>query len=353
MPPVLPGKIAARALRRLPPRTIQRLVGAPRHNDRGDRLDPHTQAIIRVEPLFRGDHSTPAALRLAMARSMLTVEGSQRAVGGVRDTHVGGVPARVYTPAHTRAGGPAPTLIYAHGGGWVCGDLRTHDRLCRRLCADSHRVVVAVHYRLAPEHPYPAGLDDLLSVLRRVLSDPGTVGGGGPVTVGGDSAGGNLSAAACLKLRDAGEPLPERQLLIYPGLDLRCCSASYRALSRGYLLDADDIETYIQSYGAPDITAPLASPVLASDLSGLPPAIITTAGFDPLRDDGEAYATRLQEAGVGVLHLAEPTLTHGYANMDGAVPEANRAISRICEALRTPHGPPRRRQSPDRSGPQR
>lgn len=312
-------------------RLRRRLPRRPRTNDRGDALDPDLSVLCRLEALQRVDvaaRTVPDA-RAGLVSGVRVVEGAPRALARVEDLDAGGVPARLYAPD----GDGLPVLVYLHGGGWVCGDLRSHDRLCRRLAADGRQVVVAVDYRRAPEHPYPAALHDVVTALSWVRA---TLGGPG-VAVGGDSAGGNLAAAACLVLRDRGEPQPAFQLLVYPGLDLRRLSASYRNLGRGFLLTADSIDWYIDHYGA-DPLDPRASVVLEPDLAGLAPAVVATAGFDPLRDDGEVYAQRLAAAGVPVAHHAFPSLVHGFANMDGAVPAASRAVDALAEACRTAWG---------------
>jgi acetyl esterase/lipase len=267
----------------------------------------------------------PAAARARMRRSVPIVASRPDVALQVADTVADGVPVRIYRPAHARA-----VLVYLHGGGWVQGDRDTHDALCRRLAA-ADRVVVSADYRLAPEHPFPAAVDDTVTVLRWARANVATL-GSDRIEVGGDSAGGNLAAVACIVLRDAGLDLPSLQLLIYPGLDQRRLAASHATFAEGFLLTAADIDWFQGHYAAP-VDDVRASPLLA-DLHGLPPAIVTTAGFDPLRDEGEAYVAKLRAAGVPVTHLEEASLVHGYANMDGALPAADRAVARIVEALR-------------------
>ncbi len=334
-----------RAALALPPAVTRLRTGSPPRNDRGTPLDPDTHVLVWLEnrlPEKLGGgitKATPAASRVAMRRSVAIVASRPVAPLRVRDDRVrdglapDGPPVRVYGPP----GPPRPLLVYLHGGGWVQGDLDTHDALCRRLAVEADRVVVSVDYRLAPEHPFPAGLDDVVRALRWVR-DPDVVAAlgaiPGRVAVGGDSAGGNLAAAACLALRDAGEPLPELQVLLYPGLDQTRALPSQTTFARGFLLTSDDIDWFQGHYAVPDLRAPLASPLLAPDLRGLPPAVVTTAGFDPLRDEGEAYVARLREAGVPVVHLDEADLVHGYANMDGVLPAADRAVTRLAAAIR-------------------
>jgi acetyl esterase len=241
------------------------------------------------------------------------------------------VRVRVYRPS---AEGPLPVLVYAHGGGWCAGDLDTHDTICRRLATDGGQIVVAVDYRRAPEHRYPAGHEDLLSAWRWVEQHAVELGGEPErVAIGGDSAGGNLAAAVCLSLRESGAAQPAFQWLVYPATDLRCGSASHREFGEGYVLTAAAIQWYLARYGA-DPTDPRASVLLAADLRGLAPAIIATAGFDPLRDEGEAYAERLRVAGVQVEEHRFPGLVHGFLAMDGVLPSCERAVARLVEATR-------------------
>lgn len=314
--PVLQLALAA------PPGLRHRLAGDPPRNARGAVLDPDVHLMAWLEARVMGSlvKGSPAEARAAFRRAVAIVASAPLPVP-VEDTLADGVPVRLY-----RGGGPV--LVYLHGGGWTIGDLDVYDVLCRRLAVEAGRLVVSVGYRLAPEHPFPQGLDDVVTALRwaRRL--------GPRVEVGGDSAGGNLSAAASIVLRDAGEPVPALQVLIYPGLDQRRVHPSHREFAGGPMLTSDDLDWYQGHYGYPDAAAPLASPGLVADARGLPPAIVATAGFDPLRDEGEAFAARLREAGVPVTHLDEATLPHGYASMDGAIPEADRAVRRLIAALR-------------------
>jgi acetyl esterase len=316
------------------PERVQRTIRGPdRTNDRGDRLEPDLQLMVRLESLKPQDlvNRTPLQARANLVGSIRIVEGAARALARTEDHVVDGVRVRAYVP---RSPGPLPILVYLHGGGWVVGDLRSHDRFCRRLAAEGDQVVVAVDYPLAPECPYPAGLGVAVDVVRWIRKNAALFHGDADrVAVGGDSAGGNLAAAACLRLRDLGEPLPVFQLLIYPALDLRCLTASYRALGEGYLLTKDSIQWYLGHYGA-EVTDPRASVLLEPELRGLPPAIVVTAGFDPLRDDGEQYVVRLREAGVEVTALPFPGQVHGFVNMDGAIPSADRATGAVLDVVR-------------------
>lgn len=252
----------------------------------------------------------------------------------VRDLTVGpsGVPVREYRPA---AAGSRGTVVFLHGGMWVIGDLDSHDRLCRRLVQAAGVAVVAVDYRRAPEHVWPAAVDDAVAVLRWVRDDPGApLGGAGPVAVMGDSAGGHLATLACLRLRDAGEPLPALQVLAYPNTDLTLSQPSVRSKGAGWGLDADAVAWGAELW-VPDPARradPEVSPLFA-DLHGLPPAIVVTAEHDPLRDEGDAYAARLAASGVQVRHRCETGQLHGFLTMDTVSGAAASAGERLFSEL--------------------
>jgi acetyl esterase len=247
----------------------------------------------------------------------------------------GDVPVRVYVP--TDEPGPHPVLVYFHGGGWVIGDLDTHDSTVRAVAAASGVTVVSVDYRLAPENPFPAPLDDCCAAVRWVVDnaealdvDPARL------AVGGDSAGGNLAAVAAACLRDAGIPVAF-QLLVYPVTDGTMGMASYAENAEGYFLTRDTMDWFWGHYvGDGDRTHPLVSPVHAPDeaLAGLPAALIITAEFDPLRDEGEAYAARLDAAGVPVTVTRYDGVIHGFFSMGDMIPEGKAAVDEAGEALR-------------------
>lgn len=326
-------RLAYRVLQRTPTALRARLVGRPR-NDRGDVLDPDTALLVALSALRGGGLSAkidPATARQNLLASIALVEGPARQVAQIRDLTVADhLPARLYVPRRFDAG----LLLYLHGGGWVVGDLRSHDRLCRRLADEGRQRVLAIDYRLAPEHRFPTAADDALAAMRWARAHADELGvPGSSVAIGGDSAGGNLATVTALQLREAGEPQPAFQLLIYPATDLRRVTPSHRALSEGYLLTKDSLDWYQDQY-MPRIYDPKGSPLLVPDHRGLAPAIVASAGFDPLRDDAERYAAALIAAGVEVDELRFPGLVHGFANMDGALPEADRAVSQLSEACR-------------------
>lgn len=224
-------------------------------------------------------------------------------------------------------GEPRPVLVFVHGGAWVLGDLDTHDRTCRRIAAACGVEVLAVDYRLAPEHPCPTGIDDVAAVLRWAR----------PWAVAGDSAGGYLATLACLRLRDAGESVPAAQILLCPNTDLTLSQPSVEEKGTGYGLDADFLAWAVEQW-APDHEQrldPMLSPIRIPDLRGLPRTVLVTAEHDALRDEGEAYAKRLTEAGISVTYRCEPGLVHGYIQgMDLTSPEAAAAHERVFVDIR-------------------
>lgn len=265
------------------------------------------------------------ALRERMAeRTASRPEGP--AIDHVRDVVVKADPrvlVRIYRPSP----GPLPLLIFFHGGGWTLGNLDSHDRTCRRIADAGEVAVLAVDYRLAPEHRWPAAVDDGLAVVRWVRSAPGELGEITRVGVGGDSAGANIATLLSIQLRDAGEPVPDLQVLINPHLDLTGSSDSMVESATGWGLTADDAHWFAEQWVAkPELRGhPRVSPVFEPDLSGLPPAIVVTMEHDPLRDEGDRYARRLAEAGVEVIHRREPHMVHGYLSMDTVSTRAKRA----------------------------
>ncbi|ACU72176.1 alpha/beta hydrolase fold protein-3 domain protein [Catenulispora acidiphila DSM 44928] len=243
------------------------------------------------------------------------------------------IPVRVYRP---NAEAVLPTLLYFFGGGWTLGSLDTCDGICRALANLAGVQVVAVGYRLAPEHRFPAAVEDCHEVLRHIAAHPADFGtDAAALAVGGDSAGGNLAAVAALLARDAGLRLAG-QLLVYPNTDQLAADASMRDNVDPYLFNHRSVSWYRKHYLTSDeeATNPLASPLLAPDLTALPPALIITAEHDPLRDQGEAYARRLAAAGNSVQLTRYEGMVHGFFTMTGAVDAARHAVAQAAEALR-------------------
>ena len=306
-------------------------------SDRGSALDPHiarmlwlSQWLVR-EPT---DAIAPEAMRAETLRNSLLVAPSPPSGVSAEDTTVAGRRARLYAPSALPA--PSPLLVFFHGGGFVVGDLESHDSVCRCLARAARCRVLAVDYRLAPEHPFPTGVEDALAAFREVAASPHRFGADpGHIAVGGDSAGGNLSAVVSWRCRDAGGPMPSAQVLIYPGLDLTCSMPSHTRFSEGFYLTSALIGWFLDRYLTAPSQAldPSASPHFLGDLRGLPPAVVVSAGFDPLRDEAESYAERLVAAGVPVRRWCEERLIHGFANMAGASPRARSALERAGREL--------------------
>jgi acetyl esterase len=251
------------------------------------------------------------------------------------DGPAGPIPLRLYRP-RTDAGA-LPVLVYYHGGGWVIGDLDTHDVLCRQLALQAGCAVVAVDYRMGPEHRFPAAVDDCVAATRWVRANAAALGvDASRLAVGGDSAGGNLAAVVAIAARDAGDLPVAFQLLIYPATDQRRVAPSHTTNAQGYLLTADSMRYYHDHY-IDDPKHDLdwrASPLLAESLAGLPPALVLVAGYDPLRDEGVQYAQRLSESGSRATLVSFERMIHGFVPMGRAIDEANEAVSLCAEALR-------------------
>ena len=328
-----------RSVAGLPSRAKRAIAGQPARLD-GQQLDLDVQFLLRlaalvpppakssVEDVRRRSRRTAAVLAgppIPMRKvESLAISGSERGLG-----------ARLYTPPSGRA--PLPLLVYFHGGGWVGGDLDTHEAPCRLLAAGAGALVLSVDYRRPPEHPFPAAVDDALAATRWAAGHASELGADpGRIAVGGDSAGGNLAAVVSRLARESGAPPPVLQLLLYPVTDVSRKRPSYRLFGEGFFLNEEDMDWYRDRY-LPDPAAfsdPRASPLLAEDLAGLPPAYVATAGFDPLRDEGEAYAEGLRAAGVAVALHRHGGLTHGFAMYPGLVPEARAAMLETVGALR-------------------
>ncbi|RZL90879.1 MAG: alpha/beta hydrolase [Variovorax sp.] len=249
----------------------------------------------------------------------------------------GPIPLRLYRPAGSGVSDVLPVLVYYHGGGWVIGDLDTHDVLCRALCNGAGCAVVAVDYRLAPEHRFPAAFDDALAATRWVRQEAASLGvDAGRLAVGGDSAGGNLAAAVAIAARDAGDLPIAFQLLIYPATDQRRGHPSHTTNGQGYLLEKATMD-YFHDHYIVDARSDLdwrASPLLHDDLSKLPPALVLTAGFDPLRDEGLAFADALSAAGSAASCVCFERQIHGFITMGRLLDEANTAVGLCAAELR-------------------
>jgi len=274
------------------------------------------------------------------ASAALTVlQGVPESVGSVENqilTGPGGViPVRIYVPFGK---GPFPVLVYFHGGGWVIGDIKSSDGFCRILTNAAGCIVVSVDYRLAPEHPFPAAVDDSYHATLWVATNASSFGGDPTrIAVCGDSAGGNLAAVVAQIARDCGKPTLQFQLLIYPVIDAACDTPSYTENSEGYFLTRDIMLWFWNHYVQRDADRnhPYASPLRASSLAGLPPASVITAEFDPLRDEGERYAELMHAAGVPVKLIRYDGMIHGFFTMSAMLDQGKIAIQQSAAALRT------------------
>jgi acetyl esterase len=304
------------------------------------KLDP--QARVVLDRVARANVPPYSQLDVATARVFYRETRGKLAaapaeVARVEELDAGGLRIRHYRPLGAESGEVLPALVYFHGGGWTIGDLDTHDVPCRELANLARCAVLSVDYRLAPEHKFPAAVDDAVAATRWVHAhaaalavDPARI------AVGGDSAGGNLAAVAAILLRDTGGPPLAMQVLIYPSIDLAAEMPSHRELAEGYLLTADAIRWFVGNYlrGPEDLRDWRASPILAPDLSRLPPAYVVTAGFDPLRDEGQAYADALHAAGVHVTYECFEGMIHGFITMAGALAAGHHALYRVAQGLR-------------------
>ena len=245
----------------------------------------------------------------------------------------GPIPARIYTPLKIRAANDlAPCLVFFHGGGWVIGNLDTHDVVCRKLADEGQLIVISVDYRLAPEHKFPAAVDDAIAATKWIAGHASDLGiDATRLLVGGDSAGGNLTAVVALSARDGNGPAISGQVLIYPATDFSMTQPSHREPETSILLTHSVIKWFRDHYlnGISDISDWRASPARAKTFAGLPPAYVLTAGADPLRDEGDEYAQRLKDAGVAVTWRTFPGQFHGFFTMGKLLQQANVAASEI------------------------
>ncbi|HEX3174647.1 MAG TPA: alpha/beta hydrolase [Solirubrobacterales bacterium] len=346
-PPRLPLPVEHRILRAAcgAPEWLQRMaMGAPMRIE-GQELAPEIQMLLRLATLAGGEsvaaERTPEQARAENRHSAASVaRRPPLPMARVEPLRIPGpagpIPARLYA-APGAPPAPRPLLVYFHGGGWCIGGLETHDAPCRFLATHGGAAVLSVDYRLAPEHPFPAAVDDALAAFRWAADSAGELGiDPARIAVIGDSAGGNLAAAVSLLTRDGGGPGPAMQVLIYPVTDAVGGQRSRDAFARGFLLTKADMD-WFESHYLPDTAAatdPRVSMLRAEDLAGLPPAYVTIAGFDPLRDEGEEYAGRMRAAGVKVALRRHPGLIHGFANLTAISRTARAAMHELAGAVR-------------------
>jgi acetyl esterase len=338
-PGPLSHRLARRALRRsLALRTSLVRKELPK-NDRGQPIDAATYVLLkdlaRLDP--PNGQRVVGRARADYEELGPILDRTPRPMHRVEDRRIEGpCTARVYWP--TRIAERAPCCVYFHGGGFVLGSPRSHDGLVRTLAEQTGAVFVSVDYRLAPEHKLPAAHDDALAAYAwtranaaELRIDPDRI------VLSGDSAGGNLTIATAISARDAGMPLPRGLVPIYPATDMTRGFPSHRELGKRYFLTTEVLDWFTERFLVSDAQKrdPRLSPLFVTDLSRLPPTHVVTAGFDPLRDEGEAIATRLRESGVACTHRSEDGLIHGFVSMSGVLPEAELAVGRIADAIAT------------------
>ena len=329
----------AAALAALPRPLARVLAGRPVRVD-GQQLDVQVQLAIRLERLLGGWEPRPAPeARAHRLHEAMVFRGPTIEVARVRDLELPGpegpIGARLYEPATGSA--PRPLVVYFHGGGHVIGDLDTHDQPCRFLARETPALVLAVDYRLGPEHRFPAAVEDALAAFRWAYAEAATLGADPErIAVAGDSAGGNLAAVVAQLTAAADGPAPCFQALLYPVTDYSVKRRSYELFGEGFFLTREEMDWFRDNYFADSAqhSDPRASPLLAADLAAVAPAHIVTAGFDPLRDEGEAYAQRLLAQGVPTTLRRERDLVHGFVNAVGLGGRAREATAAFAAAVR-------------------
>jgi len=334
------GAVQGAALRsalKLPKAARRRIIGKPVVID-GKTLDPQIQLMLKLMKV-----AGPPAEALPISKGRKVIEtssaasGGRQPIGAVTDRTIDGpngpIALRFYTPHGIS--GESPALVYIHGGGWIYGSLDSHDATCRVLAEQAQLRVISVDYRLAPEHPFPSAVDEVWAAWEWVTEHARGLGiDPDHLAVGGDSAGGNLSAVIAQEAVRRGAKAPTFQLLIYPATDFSTTYPSEEKFGEGFFLTTEFMQLARENYlvGDEDLTDPRISP-LHGDVTGVAPAFIVTAGFDPLLDEGAAYAEKLRAAGVPVEYVCEDSLIHGFINMTGVGTTAPKAVARVAAAL--------------------
>ena len=304
-------------------------------------LDPQVQALLDQMAALNASpiHTlTPELVRMGIKMQLANATEEPESVAQVVNRTIPGpageIPIRIYTPAGS---GPFPALVFFHGGGWVICDLDTHDSLCRSLCNGADCIVVSVDYRLAPEHKFPAAPEDCYAATQWVAGHAAEINAKpGKIAIGGDSAGGNLTAVVAQMVRDQGGPRLALQLLIYPATDFTFDGPSIHENGQDYFLTIDDMNWFTSYYlnSDADKKNPLASPMQSDNLRGLPTALVITSEYDPLRDEGEAYGKRLKEAGVPVTISRYNGVIHGFLSLEPLTDKGKQAREECAQALR-------------------
>jgi acetyl esterase len=307
-------------------------------------LHPQVQAVM--DAMARMNLAPPHTMPVEQARAQFKRSRAiflapAQAVASVADRTVPGpgwdIPVRMYRPMGSDPAAQLPALVFFHGGGWVFGDLDSHDSLCRELCNLAGSAVISVGYRVAPENKFPAAVDDAIAALHYIAASGKELGvDGARLAAGGDSAGGTLVATAALTFRDQGGPRLRLQVLIYPVTDMTLDSPAYARIPPGHTLPRERMLFFREAYlrGLEDVADWRASPLKARDLSNLPPALILTAAQDPLVDEGKAYSDRLAAAGVPVTYNCYEGMVHGFLSLAGAIDSGHTAIAEVAAALK-------------------
>lgn len=316
----------------LPDAAKRGLFGEPPHNDEGAPLDLDVHVLLRLmETTGQPDLHTLGVdeARELYADSFDVLDLEPREIS-IADFNANEVGVRVYRP---RAG-VLPCLVYYHGGGFTVGRARDYDRIAAHLACELDVVVASVDYRLAPESPFPAAVDDSVAAFNWIVDNQDLLDIDGAIGVAGDSAGGNLATVVCVEQIRAGLTLPRMQALIYPTTDSTRLYDSYDHFSEGYFLTEATRKWFFDNYASgADRHDPRISPLLFDRLDQMPDTLVVTAGFDPLRDQGRAYAQRLRDEGVQVVERCEDTLVHSYVTMAGAIPAARRAVDDLVALM--------------------
>jgi acetyl esterase len=308
--------------------------------------DPQVEQVLEwVRKANAPDYSEmePVEARALFEKGAPILDAKREEIFRVEDKKIAGlagdIPLRIYTPVESAT--PLPVVLWIHGGGFVIGSVQSYDLLCRTLANRSGAILVSVEYRLAPEHPHPAAVEDAFAALNWVAENATSFGGDASrLAVAGDSAGGNLAAVCAVLARDAGGPQLARQILIYPATAGHLDSESHQLFGEGYLLTRCSIQWFHRHHsGGRDCSGDFRfAPLVTPDLTGLAPALVIVAGFDPLRDEGISYATRLKEAGNPVDLLAFDGMVHGFFSMSGYVDGSKIAIGEVVKSLRKGFG---------------
>lgn len=337
------GVLSKLMVARMPESLVSVIYTGRREKSGSFVLDPKAQAVGQLANALRTMDEDPDVneARDQMRKLVKAFDEPYPPLQRVEDIQVGGAEgmlgARLYSD-HSPADGPHPTLVYYHGGGWVQGDLDTHDGICGKLAKWAGIQVIAVDYRLAPEARFPAAPKDAIASFNWIIEnaaalnvDPARTG------IGGDSAGGNLSAVVCQQNAASGAPVPAYQVLIYPGCDASEDSASMAGMPDAYILPRERMDWYINTYlgDHEDRSDPLLSPGLTADVSNQPKAYVVTCGFDPLRDEGDAYAEKLKSAGVPTVHDQYHGQIHAFISLTKVIPQGNVCIRKMADWIKS------------------